>query len=74
MPYLSAAAAACLKVAVLFAVVVKLMLPALGLAEKQAAVLSLMFAWPQLITALIGGVIGVTVASPINKALTKTGK
>ncbi len=69
--YLSAAAAAAVKFAVLYVVVVKLMLPALGLPEKQAAVMSLMFSWPQLVTALAGGFISVTAAPIINKAVQK---
>lgn len=63
-------AAAVLKFAALYLVVVKL-LPVLGLAEKQVAVMSAMFSWPQLVTALIGGVLGVVVSIPVKKAMKK---
>lgn len=76
MSYLSAVGAAALKFLALYVAVVLLILPALGLPEKQAAVMSLMFSWPQLVTALVGGIIGVTAAPPINRAMKKkkTGK
>ena len=64
-------AAAVLKFAALYLVVVKLLLPVLGLAEKQVAVMSAMFSWPQLVTALIGGVLGVVVSIPVKKAMKK---
>lgn len=64
-------AAAVLKFATLYLVVVKLLLPVLGLAEKQVAVMSVMFSWPQLVTALIGGVLGVVVSIPVKKAMKK---
>lgn len=63
--------AAVLKFAALYLVVVKLLLPVLGLAEKQVAVMSTMFSWPQLVTALIGGVLGVVVSIPVKKAMKK---
>ncbi len=64
-------AAAVLKFAALYLVVVKLLLPVLGLAEKQVAVMSAMFSWPQLVTAFIGGVLGVVVSIPVKKAMKK---
>lgn len=64
-------AAAVLKFATLYLVVVKLLLPVLGLAEKQVAVMSAMFSWPQLVTALIGGVLGAVVSIPVKKAMKK---
>ena len=64
-------AAAVLKFAALYLVVVKLLLPVLGLAEKQVAVMSVMFSWPQLVTALIGGVLGIVVSIPVKKAMKK---
>lgn len=64
-------AAAVLKFATLYLVVVKLLLPVLGLAEKQVAVMSVMFSWPQLVTALIGGVLGIVVSIPVKKAMKK---
>ena len=64
-------AAAVLKFAALYLVVVKLLLPVLGLAEKQVAVMSVMFSWLQLVTALIGGVLGIVVSIPVKNALKK---
>ena len=64
-------AAAVLKFAALYLVVVKLLLPVLGLAEKQVAVMSVMFSWLQLVTALIGGVLGIVVSIPVKKAMKK---
>lgn len=64
-------AAAVLKFAALYLAVVKLQLPVLGLAEKQVAVMSVMFSWPQLVTALIGGVLGIVVSIPVKKAMKK---
>ena len=53
--------AAAAKFLSLWLVIVKLLLPLMGLPEKQMAVLSASFTWPQLITALIGGVVAVAV-------------
>lgn len=64
-------AAAVLKFAALYLVVVKLLLPVLGLAEKQVAVMSVMFSWLQLVTALIGGMLGIVVSIPVKKAMKK---
>ena len=36
--------------------------------DKQAAMMSAMFSWPQLVTALIGGVLGTAVSYPVKKA------
>lgn len=55
----------------LWLLIVKLLLPMLGLADKQAAVISASFSWPQIVTALIGGIIGVTVVPAIKKGLKK---
>ncbi len=71
MSYVAAVAAAAAKFVTLWLLVVKLMLPMLGLPEQKMAVMSAMFTWPQLITALIGGVIAVTIAPMIRKALDK---
>jgi hypothetical protein len=70
--YGSVALAAAVKLAVLFLVVVQLMLPLLGLPEKQTAALSASFSWPQLVTALIGGAIAATVVPLIRRATRKT--
>ena len=36
---------------------------------KQAAMMSAMFSWPQLVTALIGGVLGTAVSIPVKRAM-----
>ncbi len=46
--------------------IVKIAVPLLGLPEKQAAILSVAFSYPQLITASIGGVVA-TILIPILK-------
>lgn len=65
---LNVAAAAVCKFLTLFLVVVKLVLPSLGLPEKQVAVMSAMFSWPQLVTAAIGGVLALLVVPTLKKA------
>ena len=50
------------QVSALWLLIVKLVLPTLGLAEKQVAAISASFSWPQLVTAAIGGVLAVTIA------------
>ncbi len=67
--YVAVVAAAAAKFATLFFLVVKVVLPTLGLAEKQVAMLSASFSWPQLVTALIGGALAVTVVPVIKKAI-----
>ena len=71
MSYVAVAVAAVAKFAALWVLIVKLVLPTLGLAEKQVAMLSASFSWPQLVTALIGGVLAVTIAPAIRKAVKK---
>ncbi|MBE6910302.1 MAG: ECF transporter S component [Ruminococcaceae bacterium] len=66
---LAVAAAAVCKFLTLFLVIVKLVLPALGLPDKQVAVMSTMFSWPQLVTAAIGGVLALLVVPAVKKAL-----
>lgn len=60
--------AAAVKLAVLFLLIVKILIPLLALPDKQAAMMSAMFSWPQLVTALIGGVLGTAVSYPVKKA------
>lgn len=60
--------AAAVKLAVLFLLIVKILIPLLALPDKQAAMMSTMFSWPQLVTALIGGVLGTAVSIPVKKA------
>ncbi len=71
MSYVAVAVAAVAKFAALWVLIVKLVLPTLGLAEKQVAMLSASFSWPQLVTALIGGVLAASIAPAIRKALKK---
>ncbi len=66
---LGTAISAFVKFGVLWLLIVKLMLPMLTLAEKQVSMMSAMFAWPQLFTALIGGGIALIVAPVLRKAL-----
>ena len=65
------AAAAVCKFLVLFGLIVKVILPMLSLNEKQIAVLSASFSWPQLITAAIGGSLAVLLWPRLAKALGK---
>jgi len=63
------AAAPMLFMVVLFLLVTKVAIPSLNLPEAAAATMSASFSWPQLVTAAIGGVIAVTIAPVIRKAL-----
>lgn len=65
---ISVGAAAVCKFLTLFLVLVKLALPSLGLAEKQVQTMSAMFSWPQLVTALIGGLLAVLIVPQLKKA------
>lgn len=65
------AAAAAAKCLTLYLLIVKLLIPALSLPAKQAAVLSASFSWPQIVTALIGGTLAVLIAPVVRKALQK---
>ena len=67
--YLAVAAAAVCKFVVLFLLVTRVAIPALNLPEAAASAMSASFSWPQLVTAAIGGVIAVTIAPVIRKAL-----
>lgn len=53
----------------LFLLMTKVLIPLAGLPEKQVAVLSATFSWPQLVTALIGGFLALAIAPSLNKAL-----
>ncbi len=72
--YGAAAVAALLKFLVLFLVVTCLVLPTLGLPAKQAAAMSAMFSWPQLVTALIGSFLAVTIYPILRRALHRPSK
>lgn len=68
--FLSAVAAAAAKFLTLYASVVLLAIPyILNLNEKQSAMLTLSFSYPQLITATIGGIIALAVVPPVQKAI-----
>lgn len=69
--YAAAVGAAAVKFATLWLVVTKLLLPLAGLPEQKVAVMTATFTWPQLATALIGGLLGVTVAPTVAKAVNK---
>jgi hypothetical protein len=64
------AAAAIMKFLILYLGIVKLAVPfLLGLPEKQASVISGMFSLPQLITALIGGVIAAMILPILQRSM-----
>lgn len=63
--------AAVAKFAVLYIVVVKLLLPLTGAPAKAMAMISVQFSWPQLVTALIGTAVALSIAPLIKKALPK---
>ncbi|MCL1895774.1 MAG: hypothetical protein FWG03_04420 [Clostridiales bacterium] len=68
--YATPALAALAKFLALYTGVVLVAVPyVLGLAEGQSAVVSLMFSYPQLITAAIGGALALAVMPPLRKAL-----
>ena len=63
--------AAVAKFLTLYLVIVKWLVPmVLTLNEKQTAVLSASFSFPQLITAAIGGVLALMVVPPLRRELT----
>ncbi|MBE7004444.1 MAG: ECF transporter S component [Ruminococcaceae bacterium] len=65
---LAVACAAVCKFLTLYLVIVKLVLPTLGLPEKQVSVMSASFSWPQLVTATIGGVLALLIVPQLKKA------
>ena len=73
MTWTAVGAASVIKFAVLYITVVQIfvpvILPGLGLKPRVAQALSLNFSWPQLVTALIGGIVGVPVIAAVRKAL-----
>ncbi len=60
-------AAAC-KFLALYLIVVQLLCRVLTLPEKQVATFTAMFSWPQLVTALIGGVVALLIVPTLHKA------
>ena len=63
--------AAAAKFAVLYLLVVKLLCAVLPLKEPQAAMFTVMFSYPQLVTALAGGAIALLLAPTLRRALKK---
>ena len=53
----------------LYLLVVKLLCTVLPLQEPQAAAFSAMFSYPQLVTALVGGGLGLLLAPMLRRAL-----
>ena len=63
-------AAAIIKFLTLYTGIIKLALPfLLNLNEKQSAMISFLFSYPQIITATIGGVLALVIVPPIQKAI-----
>lgn len=62
-------AAAVAKFLTLYLLVVKLLCSVLPLNEKQIAMFSTMFSWPQLVTALIGAAVALLIVPVLKKAL-----
>ncbi len=60
---------AAVKLAVLYLLVVKLLVPLLMLPQKQALMLGTMFSYPQLITAAIGGLLAIMIVPILKKAV-----
>lgn len=70
-PGLSVAIAALCKFMLLWGLVVRLLLPSMGLPAEKVAVLSASFSYPQLITALIGGTLSLLVVPSLRRALNR---
>ena len=67
--FIAAGTAALCKFAVLFLTVTRLAVPSLGLPEAKAAIVSASFSWPQLVTALAGGLLAAEIAPLVKKAM-----
>ena len=65
--YAGVAAGAAIKLLVIYVLAVVLILPSLGLPEKQAAAITVMFSWTQLLTALAGGALGSVICGLISR-------
>ena len=66
---LGALAASAVKAGLLYLVIVVILCPLLSVPEKQAAVFSTMFSWPQLVTALLGSAVALAIHPLLKKAL-----
>ena len=53
----------------LYLLVAKLVVPTLGLPEGKLSVVAASFSWPQLVTALVGGLLALEVAPLVKKAM-----
>ena len=71
--YAAGVGPAAAKFATLWLVVTKLLIPLAGLPEQKAAAMTATFTWPQLVTALIGGLVGVSIAPVIRRAVDRRG-
>lgn len=69
--YAAVVGAAAAKFATLWLVVTKLLLPPAGLPEQKVAVMTATFTWPQLVTALLGGLVAMMAAPVISRAVNK---
>ncbi len=67
--YGSVIAAAVGKLLVLWLVVTKILIPLAGLPEAKVTALTATFTWPQLVTALIGGVLAMAVAPVVRRSM-----
>lgn len=67
--YAAAVGAAVVKFAVLWLVMTQILIPLASLPEAKATVLTTTFTWPQLITALIGGLLAAVIAPILSKSL-----
>lgn len=61
--------AAVAKFIVLWATLLRVVIPGLGLPEQQMNTLGLMFSWPQVMTALIGGILASATVWPLLKKI-----
>ena len=59
------------KFLVLYLLITKVILPTLALGEKQIAVISASFSWPQLVTAAVGGGLAILVWPKLKQAIRK---
>ena len=66
---LAVLAAAVCKFGALYLLVVKLLCTVLPLKEPQIAAFTVMFSYPQLVTALAGGAVGLLLAPVLRRAL-----
>lgn len=68
MRVMSVIVASVLKFATLFITVTRIALPLIGLPDTKASVISASFSWPQLISALIGGMLAIEICGLVKKS------